>query len=77
MVELDINEVQTEGMYLALVGAGIGGGLANTNELKVMNYLGAMQSPDKIKNEFERLKNAMSLLWCHTVTYQVMQRLCL
>ena len=37
MVELDNNEVIAEGRELALVGAGIGGGFANTNELKVMN----------------------------------------
>ena len=37
MVELDTNEVKAEGRELALVGAGIGGGFANTNELKVMN----------------------------------------
>ncbi len=62
MVELDNNEVIAEGRELALVGAGIGGGFANTNELKVMNYREAMQSPDKdaweeeIMNEYERFK---------------------
>ena len=62
MVELDNNEVIAEGRELALVGAGIGGGFANTNELKVMNYREAMRSPDKaaweeeIKNEYERFK---------------------
>ena len=59
MVELDNNEVIAEGRELALVGAGIGGGFANTNELKVMNYKEAMQSPDRaaweeeIENEFK------------------------
>ena len=47
MVELDNNEVKTENMELALIGAGIGGGFANTNELKVMNYKEAMQSLDR------------------------------
>ena len=62
MVELDNNEVIAEGKELALVGAGIGGGFANTNELKVMNYREAMQSPyraaweEEIKNEYERFK---------------------
>jgi len=62
MTELDNNEIRAENMELALVGAGIGGGFANTNELKVMNYREAMQSPDRaaweeeIKNEYERFK---------------------
>ena len=62
MAELDNTEVKAESMELALVGAGIGGGFANTNELKVMNYREAMQSPDRaaweeeIKNEYERFK---------------------
>ena len=62
MAELDNSEVKTEGMKLALVGAGIGGGFANTNELKVMNYKQVMQSPDRaaweeeIENEFKRFE---------------------
>ena len=62
MVELDNSEVKTKGMELALVGAGIGGRFANTNELNVMNNRKAMQSPDRasweeeIIDEFERFK---------------------
>ena len=33
-------------MELALIGAGVGGGITHTNELKVLNYKKAMQSPD-------------------------------
>ena len=34
---------------IAVVGAGLGGGFENTNELKVLNYKKAMASPDKRK----------------------------
>ena len=72
MVELDNNEVIAEGRELALVGAGIGGGFVNTNELKVVNYREAMQSPDKdaweeeIMNEYERFKkfNVVTVVSC-------------
>ena len=53
MTKLDNNEIRAENMELALVGAGIGGGFANTNELKVMNYKEAMQSPDRAEWEEE------------------------
>ena len=53
MAELDNTEVKAESMELALVGAGIGGGFANTNKLKVMNYKEAMQSPDRAAWEEE------------------------
>ena len=33
-------------MELALIGAGIGGGIKHTSKLKVMNYKRAMHSPD-------------------------------
>ena len=62
MAELDNNEMKLQDKELALVGAGIGGGFANTTELKVMNYREAMRSPDKaaweeeIANEYERFK---------------------
>ena len=72
MVELDNNEVIAEGRELALVGAGIGGGFANTNELKVMNYREAMRRLDKdaweeeIMNEYERFKkfNVVTVVPC-------------
>jgi hypothetical protein len=34
-------------MEYNLVGAGLGGGFSNTNELHVMKYKEAMQQPDK------------------------------
>ena len=70
LVELDNDEIKAESVELALVGAGIGGGFANTNELKVLNYKEAMQSPNKaaweeeIENEFkcfEKLKVFMAV----------------
>ena len=33
-------------MELALIGAGAGGGIKHTSELKVLNYKKAMRSPD-------------------------------
>jgi hypothetical protein len=51
MAELD--KVELENMYmslrsmeLALIGAGVGGSIEHTSELKVLNYKKAMQSPD-------------------------------
>ena len=51
MAELD--QVELANMYmslqcieLALIGAGVGGGIKHTSELKVLNYKKAMQSPD-------------------------------
>jgi len=51
MVELD--KVELANMYmslrsmeLALIGAGVGGGVKHTSELKVLNYKMAMRSPD-------------------------------
>ena len=35
-----------ENVELSLVGGGIGGGFANTSELKVMNYKEAMKNND-------------------------------
>ena len=70
LVELDNDDIKAESVELALVGAGIGGGFANTNELKVLNYKEAMQSPNKaaweeeIENEFkciEKLKVIMAV----------------
>jgi hypothetical protein len=62
MAELDYAELTAmylplRQMDLTLMGAKIGGGTKNTNELKVLNFKKAMQSPDKdtwlkeIKNE--------------------------
>ena len=67
MMELDEEEISTEMeicttyVEYANVGAGIGGGYENTNELKPMNYAQAMMSPDaeawrkEIANEHERM----------------------
>ena len=33
-------------MELALIGAGVGGGIKHTSELKVLKYMKAVQSPD-------------------------------
>jgi hypothetical protein len=47
-------------MELALIGAGVGGGIKHTSELKVLNYKKAMQSPDadewrkEVRNEKAR-----------------------
>jgi hypothetical protein len=72
MAELDNNEVIAESRELALVGAGIGGGFANTNDLKVINYREAMQSPDRaaweeeINTEYDRFKkfNVITVVPC-------------
>ena len=53
MVELDNHELIVIGTEFSLVGAGVGGGFSNTNELKVINYKEAMQSPDKAAWEEE------------------------
>ena len=47
MTELDNIEVITESKELTLVGAWIGGGVSNINELQVMNYMEAMWSQDR------------------------------
>ncbi len=51
MAELD--HIELAGMYMSLqrmklapIGAGVGGGITHTSELKVLNYKKAMQSPD-------------------------------
>ena len=52
---------------LALMGAKIGGGIKNTNELKVLSFKKAMQSPDEdtwlkeIKNEKLQLDKCNAL----------------
>ena len=45
IAELDNEEIAT--FKLMLVGAGLGGGFVNTNELKVMNYKEAMKGKNK------------------------------
>jgi hypothetical protein len=70
LAELDNNElhmnIEVENFYLEIesVGAGLGGGFTNTNELKVMKYREAVNGPDgdswkeEIINEHNRmLKN--------------------
>ena len=48
---------------LAFVGAGLGGGFTNTNELRVMKYDEAMAGPDRdkwieaVKDEYENLRH--------------------
>ena len=54
MAELDNLELANmymslRSMELALIGAGVGGGINHTSELKVLNYKKAMQSPDADK----------------------------
>jgi hypothetical protein len=54
MAELDKVEVANiymslQSMELALIGAGVGGGIKHTSELKVLNYKKAMRSPDADK----------------------------
>lgn len=62
MAELDHCEIANtymalQSMDIALIGAGIGGGISHTSQLKVMNYKKDMRSPDakewhkEIKNE--------------------------
>ena len=45
--ELCTTSITSDNVELAQVGAGLGGGFENTQELKVMNYKEAMRSPDK------------------------------
>jgi hypothetical protein len=65
MAELDKVELvnmymSLRSMELALIGAGVGGGIKHTSELKVLNYKKAMQSPDvdkwrkEVRNEKAR-----------------------
>jgi hypothetical protein len=44
-VELANMYMSLRSMELALIGAGVGGGIKHTSELKVLNYKKAMQSP--------------------------------
>jgi hypothetical protein len=51
MAELDYLELANmymslQSMELALIGAGIGGGIKHNSELKVLNYKQAMGSPN-------------------------------
>jgi len=45
-VELANMYLSLRSMELALIGAGVGGGIKHTSELKVLNYKKAMWSPD-------------------------------
>ena len=57
----DATEQEFAESEIAVVGARLGGGVENTNELKVLNYKKAMASPDKdkwleaIKEAFNRM----------------------
>jgi hypothetical protein len=59
---------------LACVGAGIGGGFINTNELHVMNYQEAMKTPDKaywkaaVDEEYQRMLKYIQAMY-QTMTY--------
>jgi len=44
---IEEDEDDDEESKLACVGAGLGGGFENTNELHAMNYKAAMKTPDK------------------------------
>ena len=63
--ELDNCEVAT--FELSLVGAGVGGGFSNTNELKVLNFRQAMKGKDaeewlkEVKNEKKRFNKYNAL----------------
>ena len=51
MAELDHGELANmylalQSMEMALIGAGVGGGIKHTSQLKVLNYKKAMRSPD-------------------------------
>ncbi len=48
-VELANMYMSLRSMELALIGAGVGGGINHTSELKVLNYKKAMRSPDADK----------------------------
>ncbi len=64
---MDLSEIALLAMHhmqsreFANVGAGIGGGFKNTQELKVMNYKEAVNGPDgeqwkaEVKNEYQRM----------------------
>ena len=65
MAELDHGKIAStymalRSMEVALIGAGVGGGISHTSQLKVMNYKKAMRSPDaeewrkEIRNEKAR-----------------------
>ena len=59
-VELANMYMSLRSMELALIGAGVGGGIKHTSELKVLNYKKSMQSPDadewrkEVRNEKAR-----------------------
>jgi hypothetical protein len=72
MAELDHVEVANtymalQSMVMALIGAGVGGGISHTSQLKVLNYKKAMRSPDvdewrkEIKNEKARFDKSNAL----------------
>jgi hypothetical protein len=72
MAELDHGEIANmymalQSMEVALIGAGIGGGISHTSQLKVMNYKKAVRSPDtnewrkEIKNEKTRFNKYNAL----------------
>ena len=45
-VELANTYLALQSMEIALIGAGVGGSISHTNQLKVLNYKKAMRSPD-------------------------------
>ena len=58
-VELTNTYIALQSMELALIGAGVGGGIKHTSELKVLNYKKAMCSPDAAewRKEIKRRKH--------------------
>ena len=73
MAELDHKELaglymSLQSMELALIGAGTGGGINHTSELKVLNYKKAMQIPNagdwlkEIDNKKSRFNKYNSLM---------------
>ena len=73
MTKLDHKELaglymSLQSMELALIGAGTGGGINHTSELKVLNYKKSMQSPNagewlkEIDNKKSRFDKYYSLM---------------
>ena len=70
-VELANTYMALRSMEMALIGAGVGGGISHTSQLKVLNYKKAMQSPDA--DEWHK-ENIMPLLLSQEIRYQRVRR---
>ena len=79
-VELANMYMSLQSMELALIGAGVGGGIKHTSELKVLNYKKAMRSPDadkwrkEIRNEKAQFDKYDHLLPSQEVCYPKEQK---